>query len=241
MKTRFEDLTRDQILTLTEEDIKYYTQYRLAQEGVVLPPYPGDKPEAIEFPDPTEVVYECRGILLTDIKEAQAIATLESVVYEDYDYNIDSNKKYVTDEVRYGNENTGVKKKVLYKKSVVDGHRDSLKRNKQERDAWDSDNSAYTKAIKESDSISSFIGDICYQVATENSFIQRATDQYDSLLALAEGNEQIAYNFFVKAFPIESTVQKLEDFYCENDTDGISVLTYEEFVKLCGIKVPKAK
>lgn len=238
MKTRFEDLTRDQILSLTDEDIKYYTQYRLAQEGIVLPPYPGEKPEEIHFPDPTEVVYECRGILLTDIKEAQTLATLESVVYEDCDYNVDSSKKYITNEQRYGSTNTGVKKRMLYKRSVIEAQKSDLKRNKAEIDAWDSDNSDYNKAVKESESITSFISDICYQVATEDNFINRAISQYENLLTLAENNKQIAYNFFVKAFPVESTSDKLADFYSENDIDGISVLSYEEFAKRCGVEIP---
>lgn len=234
MKTKFEDLTRDQILSLTDDDIRYYTDYRLAENGVVLPPHPGDAPEQKDFPEPTELAFECRGILVADIEEAKLIATLESVVETNYDG--DYNYKYLIDDRGY---HSGIEKKKFYKKEELAKFKGDLKEYNKEKSNYNSDLSAYNKAVKESESITAFITDICYKVSVEDRYINSAKARYEELLELAQGSEQIAYNFFIKAYPVETTSQKLEDFYTENSTTGTAVLSYEEFAKRCGVELPE--
>lgn len=237
MRTRFESLTREEILELTETDVEYYKRYALAENGVVLPPEAGEEPVKPEIPAPTIVVYECRGILTTDPEEAKAIATLTSVCYEDYDCDIGSEYKYYLSEPRYGGSDTGIKKRILHDKKELDRISVEFKKYKKLNSQWSEDNGAYNTAVKESNETIRYVEEIIDSVKRESGYISRAKDKYCELLELADNNEQIAYNFFVKAYPKEETKNKLGEYFGEDSTYKIKTLSYEGFIVQIGIEL----
>lgn len=239
MRTKFDDLTREQVVNLSEEDISYYKEYAMAENGMVLPPHPGEKPENVKLPEPTEIAYTCRGIVVTDMEEAKILATLSSVVYEHYDYDYGSNNKWLQEKEMYGNDSSGIKKEKYYKKEDIARYRDEIKKVKKLQSDWSEDMDRYNEASKGIEVIVEHITYILQSVSTENWFIEQAKNKYSSLRELTEENDQISYNFFLKAFPIESTEEKLNGFYAVHETSAIQPLNYDQFLDRVGVKHDK--
>lgn len=236
MRKKFDDLTREDILGLSDEDIKYYTDYKLAEEGIILPPHPGERPEKGDFPEPTEKVYECRGVIVTSLEEAKLLATLETVVETNYDD--DYNYKYVQPASNY---RSGIETNMYYKRDVLKLFKEDLKKNKKEIAAYDADLRDYNKAIEGSEAITSYITDIISSVYREKDFIESAQKRYTELLELAQDNKEIAFNFFAKAFPEDRTTEKLGDFFRDNDTYTIKAMNYQDFLDAVGVEHTKGE
>lgn len=99
---RLEDMSRDELLNLTDEQRSELADLECAYEGIpLLPPRP-EKPE-IKYPDKDVEVFSVDGHDFTDHTEAQAyvdfVNGLKSQVILDYDWNTGSSEfKYVKSE-----------------------------------------------------------------------------------------------------------------------------------------------
>lgn len=235
MRKKFEELTREEMLSLTDKDKEFYISYALADRGIVRPVHPGAQPEIPTFPAPTEVVYECRGLIVTDKEEAEMILNLKTV--HTTDYKSDYSKKYVKP-VKAADYNVSIQKSTYYKKEVIEKYDDEIKKANKLQSQYSNDLKAYDKAMAQIREETQFIQNMLDAVYDEFYFVERAGARYVELLELAENNVNIAINFFKKAFPKEETDDKLNSFFEENSTYAIKALTYVKFCELCGAVMP---
>lgn len=235
MRKRFNQLTRDELLKLSPEDIEFYERYELADKGVMLPPSPGEEPVIPVFPSPTIKVYKCRGILTENAEEAKLISKLTSVCYEDYDYNVGSSYRYKKEKESNSHEQASIEEKLIYEKKELNKFSGELKKAKKIHSDWKSDYSEYNGAVKSSREITNCISNTIYAVEREASYLEAAKSKYQEFLELAGNDQTIALNFFSKAYAQEDTEYKLAEFFDGEDL-YIDAKTYEEFLDTVGVK-----
>jgi len=191
----FENLTDTEILALTEQEIEHYTQLRAAQEGLAIVPKPA-------LPEPKEpsikktvTVYEAGGILFLDILDAEAFLELkpykQDYSHGGYNYLF---LKEIEDEITT---------KRMYCEEQVNNLKVELQKYKEKKDAYNSEQNKYAIFTRKLRELNKSIYDKVKELKDQECRKLELKKQYGIYLELANQDEEIAKNFFVKAYSEE--------------------------------------
>lgn len=211
-----DELTEQEILALTKDEIDYLINVRIAEEGIKFVPYP-NSPILSVIPKPTICVYTCNlfgdDVVFTDIEELQKVLQLlescKSKCSIDSDYNLPEESRYkISNKLRtryssYGSNSLwdSINTIKVYTDEEYSRIRDIAISNKKLKDQYESDLREYKKSVELTKDIRSEIYDIIHEVSSKydayNTYIDLLVNTY---LPIAKGDLEIAINFLDKAY-----------------------------------------
>lgn len=210
MKT-FEQLNDGELVTLTQEQIDEYIKLKKAEQGIkilVMPTYPAIR----EIPEPETTVYEVAGYSFLTPEPAQEICEIINKHASKqrectYDWNINRDTYYEKPKSYISMESVSIKK--VFSQEKFQEIKDILKSNKLIKDSYEKVKEEYDE---ENEKASEIIENIYEQ-------IQKAKDRIEifreyklrivDYIKLANGDTNIAWNFFDKAYVVEPSVKNM--------------------------------
>lgn len=198
MKT-FYDLTSEEKINLSEEQVDYYTKIECANRGIIIPLKPII--EIKEVLKPTARYYQVgyNSFVFNTEQEAQNYvkAAEKALSISNIGNNYDSKHQYVKGLVTDSKE---IKSVILYTKNEADEIKETIIKNTEAEKEW----SAYQKSMEQLNSISNNIWDEISEIKFKNQRILHYKKVYSDYLELSGNNEDVAFSFFKKAYENQS-------------------------------------
>lgn len=194
MKT-FNDLSAEEKVALTTEQVQYYAKIDCANRGIIIP----QKPivEVQEVAPPTQKYYQVgyESFVFETDKEAQDYidAKSKALQVKSIGSGYDSKNQYVSER---NSDYKDFKSITLYTKEEAEVLKDIIKANTEALKEW----ADYHKSLKEYEDIVNGMWDEIREINYYNSRKEYYSKVYNDYLDLAEGNNKTAYTFFSKAY-----------------------------------------
>lgn len=192
---RYNELSDQELLDLTEDKIKYLIDLELAYNGIIPALEPTEPINPFKDLEPTEKAYEVGGVLYRSREDADIAAGLKAYLAE-YDYFGAGYNYQWLEKVR----DLSVATKNFYTQETVKAAKAQLKKYKEDKEQYDKDLKEYERFIHSQSEIESAVRSAVYAVGSKRYKIQQAVIRFGEYLKLAEGNKSIAWNFFTKAY-----------------------------------------
>jgi hypothetical protein len=211
MKT-FEHLNDTELVELEQDHINHYIKLKKAESGVKLLTLP-DTPTYQDIPVPDVELYEVAGYAFADKARAQEIAdainkNISSAFKLDYDYwgSGTSDYKYAAP---YNGSLEAINIQRAFSQPVYNSIKTVIASNKKVREAWDKLKKEYDAEDEKSTEIVNGIYDAIN--AAKDRLVQFRTykARIVEYLQLANGDRDIAWNFFDKAYSVEPSVKSM--------------------------------
>ena len=215
---KINELSEKEILALTAEDIEFMIKLRKAEEGIRFVPRPKE-PEYNEIPEPDETVFMCElfGTTLCFKSLAQLTALID-LIYKsdskcliDYDYNRGGSEYfYLLSEMKksYNADWNSTNSKRVYSLKLYNYIVDKIAHNKKIREEYNKENEVYENFLSNSKEIETEIKGKYREVVNKyNNLTSLCLKMKNDYLPLAAGNEEIAFNFLIKAYPMNAEEQ----------------------------------
>jgi len=195
MKTYW-DLTKQQRVRLTRDEVEAFCDQELMQAGV-LRPDPWDETESPLMPElGTDAFFEVGGVIFKTLEQAQAFLDLAPMKSE-YDYSTGYDYKYVVP------ISSSVETKSFYRQDSLLANQAALAKvnsRKEARRAKAEEYEAAHKKIAEATIALLSDYDTCLDYARQAAKIQATFDEY---LTMCDGDEALAKSFLAKVFEQE--------------------------------------
>jgi len=207
-KKTFEQLTDVELLALSQEDIDWYVKLKKAEAGVKILNCP-ETPLYRDIPEKDLTVYQVCGYSFADKGTAQEIADLINsknlnAMEVDYDYSHGSDYKYAKP---YEGSLTNVEIKKVFTLATYTSIKDILISNKKIEDAYNKVKREYDNEEEKANEVT----EIIYTTITEARERKVQQEEYvtriQEYLRLSNGDTTIAWNFFDKAYSVETSVK----------------------------------
>jgi len=193
MKT-FNDLTKEEKVALTAEQVQYYAKIDCANRGVIIPQKPINELQIVT--PPTQKYYQVgyESFVFETDKEAQDYIDAKNKALQTSSVNnsYDSNR-FISNKV---NEQKEIKSTVLYTKEEASELKAILEYNAETSKEWKD----YEESLTKYNEIERDIWDEINEINFRNSREIFYDKIYNDYLVLAKNNHKIAYMFFDKAY-----------------------------------------
>lgn len=193
---RYNELSKDELSQLTEEEIKTLVELEVAYAGVlpVICPVSPIKPEVSIKAE--ICAYECFGLIFKRLEDAVALSGME-VMSSEYDYRGAGCSFHWLMPKTYGK---AVEKKSFYTQEDVMSIKDKQSEYNKAKSNYDSELSAYEKYSSSISKIKEAVYSTYYEALNFKKSVELANIQYKKYLGLAEQNHEIALKFFLDAY-----------------------------------------
>lgn len=196
----FEDLTDDEVLALSVEDVGRYCDLACAEHGIpLLPPEPGVKPRssALEPDVATFVVPETE---YRSREAAEAVAA-EAMKHARVAWNYAEGKW--THRVLVGDtiEEVTVSRRSLFSPLHYNAMRESIDSTEKALRVWETQKQRFDKILRDRDNATAGIRERIEEAAQTRDEREDALREWKRYLSLADGDERLARRFFLKVRP----------------------------------------
>ena len=206
----FDELSEDELLSLTSDDITWYKQRAALEAGIVLAPNPGKPPKKPEIPRDAkylastgisitignEIMFVNASDLFKITDMLRDLAAKGLIVCEKYDYNVGYDFRYA-DVVDM--QDVGTSQKTLFSEETFDQYKDQMREWNVAQKEYNKLESAYNKYERAMSDVTSEITDKLNNVQAKRIARQgliAAWQQYSSL----GYDESSALTFFALAY-----------------------------------------
>lgn len=205
---KFELLTDEELINLTEEQIDWYIALKKAEKGIRILKCP-ESPKYREIPEPNFTVYGILDLYFKDREIAQEISDfinerIEKSYTSNYDWSIDSNKCYAN---LFNGHLKQVEVKTLYDKDTYNSIKDILISNKKIKEAYEKIKDEYDEYNENVQELVNEIYDKINEAKKRKEDFNEYLVKIQEYLQLANGDKDVAWKFFNKAYTIENTVK----------------------------------
>jgi hypothetical protein len=210
MKT-FEQLNDQELLALTDDQIEYYIKLKKAETGIKIISFP-ETPVYAEIPQPELEMYVVAGRVFNEKEKAEEIASvinkhLGSSFTKEYDYyRSGGNHKYAKP---FDGSLETINIVRLYSMSTYNSIKDTIQSNKKIEDAYKEIKNAYDKEDEKASEIVEMIHSAIAKARECVQLFQNYKVRIVEYLQLANGNRDVAWNFFEKAYVVEPAVKNM--------------------------------
>lgn len=221
---KINEMTEQEILALSEQDIQNMIKFRMMEEGIKVIDKP-KKPELFEIEPADQKVYiipVLDGYAFTDFAEAQKVADAlreaKSFRKIDYDWNkLGSNYKYLEKKDRYTYNNEGdfsISEISVYSSKLYANIVDFAAQNKAMQEQVEKDIAEYDNAYAAASDITLEIRSRISEVREKHERLERLMHSFaNDYYPLSGNNEEMAMKFMSKAFTL---TDKEEKYILEN-------------------------
>lgn len=221
---KINEMTEQEILALSEQDIQNMIKFRMMEEGIKVIDKP-KKPELFEIEPADQKVYVIPvldGYAFTDFAEAQKVADAlreaKSFRKVDYDWNkLGSNFKYLEKKDRYTYNNEGdfsISEISVYSSKLYANIVDFAAQNKAMEKQVEKDMAEYDNAYAAASDITLEIRSRISEVREKHERLERLMRSFaNDYYPLSDNNEGMAMKFMSKAYTL---TDKEEKYILEN-------------------------
>ena len=194
---KLEELTTDEIVALSDDDVERYIDLACAESGVpLLPPMPmpPDKPDA----EPDGVVYAVGGIRFFEREDAQRVVDIANDLRradEAYAPGAGWRHKIVTAK----DDPETVETVKVWTPTGWDRNRNAIQKYDDAHATYDAENKEYQAAVKARGEASEWVRRTVSGAYAEHMRRQRLERDYARYLDIADGNEVVAARFLREA------------------------------------------
>lgn len=194
MKT-FSELSAEEKVGLTTEQVQYYAKLDCANRGIIIPQKPILEVQQVASPTAKYYIVGYESFAFETEADAQNYIDLKSKSFKIATIGSDYNNKnqYVGARTEDYKE---IKTIILYTAEEANTLKDVLKSNSDASKEW----TTYNSSLKEYNEIVSEMWEEIKDINYVNSRKEYYDKVYNDYLELAEGNNKTAYTFFSKAY-----------------------------------------
>jgi hypothetical protein len=194
MKT-FDQLTEEEKVGLTTEQVQYYARLGCANRGIIIPQKPISQVQSVTPATEKYYVVGYESFAFSTEADAQNYIDSKAKSFKIATIGSDYNNKnqYVGVPMEDYKE---IKTVILYTKEEATELKDILKANSDATKEW----GEYNKSLEEYNKIEEYMWEEIKDINYANSRKEHYNKVYNDYLDLAEGNEKTAYTFFSKAY-----------------------------------------
>jgi hypothetical protein len=207
------ELTEQEILTLTDEQLDLMVKYKMAEEGIKILE-PPTEPVYLPIPQNDDSAFEIVGTNFytknRDVAEiiSEAIASRTSELLKEGYTNYNYSDKYLKPLEDYETDQLGtIKQKPFYRKDTLLNIAPTKDKNKEIKEEYDQKVSEYNSAQDAADYIRVGIYSRYREVIKKYDDLETLQRTYNNYLQLAEGNKDIALNFLKKAYSVSEEAE----------------------------------
>lgn len=216
---KINEMTEQEILALSEQDIQNMIKFRMMEEGIKIIDKP-KKPELFEIEPADKKVYIIpilNDYAFTDFAEAQkvseALQNAKSFKKIEYDWNkLGSDYRYLEKKDRYSYSypnDFGVNEIYVYSNELYANIVDFAAQNKVMTKQVEADMKAYNDAYAAASEITLEIRDKVSEVREKVARLERLTQKFaDDYYPLSDNNEDMAIKFMEKAYSLTEDEKK---------------------------------
>lgn len=205
------EMTEQEILSLTDEQLENLIKYGMAEEGIKILDRPKE-PKYFEVPAGDVIAYKVGGFdkLFIDQKDAQSasefILSLKKNLRED-SYGKHYSLKFLTSD-NYGFENIGnVQPLKFYSRELIEKIEGNYSTNESLKKAYEKSLKEYNENYESAEFIREEIYDRFREVQDKYRNMEHLLNTYTGYLNIAEGNSEIAMNFLKKAYTVDAEAE----------------------------------
>jgi len=209
--TNFEQLNDSELVALSEEQITHYIKVKKAETGIKIITLP-EYPKLQETPEPDMEMYRVAGWVFAERAKAEEIASvinshLSSSFTEDYDYYRGGS------DFKYAKPFSGNIEQVeitrLYSQTLYNSIKDIIQSNKKIEESYKKIKSEYDEEESRASEIIDTIYDAISAARERIEKFKNYKSRIIEYLRLANGDRDIAWNFFDKAYSVEPSVKAM--------------------------------
>ena len=216
---KINEMTEQEILALSEQDIQNMIKFRMMEEGIKIIDKP-KKPKLFEIEPADQKVYVIpilNGYAFTDFAEAQKVADAlreaKSFRKVDYDWNkLGSNFKYLEKKENYTFNDAGdfsVNETHVYSNKLYASIVDFAAQNKAMNEQVEKDMKSYDDAYVAASDITLEIRGRVTEIREKYERLERLTCSFaNDYYPLSDNNEEMAMKFMSKAFTLTGEEEK---------------------------------
>ena len=198
---RYTDYEPEELAVLTDEQVATLIELEIACEGI-KPVFKMDVPTLAEVHiTPSVVAYEVHGHLYQNEDDALDVARKPFFTSE-YDYRI-GGYDYKWLEPKQSIE---VSKRLFYEKADLMRVKEALAENHRKQETYEKQNQEYDKFLKATMAVRQAVWSAVNDARRAAAAVEHAKSIFQKHLGLAEGNEEIAKNFFRAAYKNEPEI-----------------------------------
>lgn len=198
---RYNEYSKNELAQVSQEELQTLIDLELAYAGILPEIKPTELPPFDAGIKPTETFYEVFGVLFKNQADAITVSGME-VVHEGCDYyGAGYNYKYGESK-----DSTAVSTKVLYKRDDVIRLKSILVTRKEVEEVYQEANKKYSKFSEATSNIRSKVNNAYYEACDFVHRVELAEQMLEKYRILADGNEEIAKNFFQNAYKDSSDI-----------------------------------
>ena len=200
MKTNINEMSEQEVLSLTPEQIDWLIRYACAEEGIRHLPEPV-KPEPFK-PEYDAEVYEVHGMYFATFEAAKEVKNALSIYSDemrklDYDWRNSSSYKYVSE----GSFTFSVEKFKCFTPARYEKIAGELQSLEAEKRKYETLLKEYREEQNKMLSVKLSIYEVIESHRTTAYIREKSCNDYREYLKLANGNVETARRFFEKAYP----------------------------------------
>ena len=226
---KINEMTEQEILALSEQDIQNMIKFRMMEEGIKIIDKP-KRPELFEIEPADQKVYVIpilNGYAFTNFAEAQKVADAlreaKSFRKVDYDWNkLGSNFKYLEKKENYTFNDAGdfsVNETHVYSNKLYASIVDFAAQNKAMNEQVEKDMKSYDDAYAAASDITLEIRGRVTEIREKYERLERLTCSFaNDYYPLSDNNEEMAMKFMSKAFTLTGEEEK---YILENYKDNL--------------------
>lgn len=215
MKNQIQDMSHDEILALTPEELDFLVKFRCAQQGVKIVVKP-IAPEKYQIPNDQRVKAFKVGdfVFKTEqeaIRYAECMTSFPALYKEDYDWRNSHDCKYLKPIEGYEiNKLAQIEVVYLFEKPTYDFHAGKLQQSNKEYGVYEKALELFNKEEKFMDYIKEEILTIYNNHRDEEFDYKDNLAKFGEYLQLANGDALMAKTFFLKAYnPRDKTLKRV--------------------------------
>lgn len=198
--TPFEELTDEQVNSLTEADIDWYIRRARAEAGVPLLPVPVE-PEYLPVPGPDVPTFHVSGEVFSDRDAAEAVQAV-IVRHSGHRIRLSYGRDYSVRFVESVDTAVQVTTVMAYSTAAYAEHKAVLEENATRKNAYQNDRRAYDDAERKCSDIRGRIEDRIADVRERFQRVDMLADRFLEYRSIANGDDLMAMQFLVKAFDL---------------------------------------
>lgn len=210
------EMSEQEILSLTDEQLETLVKIRMAQEGIKILSRPNE-PEYLPVPQPEITAYKVNGfddyfLNSEDAQKASEFILSMKAAVRDLSYGQHYELKFLIER----NESLGnIQPAKFYSKESAKQVEDSFTTNQKMKKEYDSELSDYKSNYDSAQYIRDEIYGKHEEVHAKHRNMERMKSKFLEYLPLAENDSSIAMNFLKKAYAID---EETEQFIHSNNT-----------------------
>jgi len=215
MKNKIEDMTREEILALSESQIEFLIKFKCATEGVIMAVRPIE-PRAVVIPDTERIqAYTVDAYAFEDQRDAakymEALAGLTAIKRIDYDYETGSDYKYLKPLASYErNKHLCIEVVRTFPEHVIKSHGYAIREYRLQKEAHDKALKLYEQESKAAEAIAEEVREILDRHRSDEREYEGYLAKFREYMEIANQNFETAHAFFSKvAQPTRETLDRV--------------------------------